>query len=213
MTGPQDAVMVERDGGEMAQTVSPLRIPAYLQETAGREGPDFRAWIAKLPTVVEELRSRWALQIGEPFEPGGLCSWVAPVKSADGDDLVLKVGWRHPEAEHEADALRVWNGGGTVLAYTAEGFDATSALLLERCTPGTPLGRLLPEPEQDHVIASLLQRLWAARPDGQAFRPLQTMCDQWAAEFETAYAASPGGIAPGHAQSALSIFRELPQTA
>ena len=29
-----------------------------------------------------------------------------------GFELVLKVTWRHPEAAHEADGLREWDGDG-----------------------------------------------------------------------------------------------------
>jgi streptomycin 6-kinase len=32
------------------------------------------------------------------------------VRDRLGRDLVLKVGWMHMEAEHEADGLRAWAG-------------------------------------------------------------------------------------------------------
>ncbi len=149
---------------------------------------------------------------GSPYEPGGRCSWVAPARTVAGQDLVLKVGWRHPEAAHEADALQVWGGGGAVRLHAAETIGQSSALLLERCTPGTPLGRSTPEPEQDAVVADLLSRLWIHPPAGHPFRHLQVMCEDWAAEFEVRFACSTTGIDPGLARAAMTLLRELPRS-
>jgi streptomycin 6-kinase len=126
---------------------------------------------------------------------------------------VLKVGWRHDESEHEADALRIWNGHGAVRLHAAHVSGHTSALLLERCVPGTLLAHAMPEREQDHVVAGLLRRLWTQPPDGHPFRPLQVMCDRWAAEFEDELARSPAGIDPGLAREGIALFRALPATA
>ncbi|MGQ0717008.1 MAG: aminoglycoside phosphotransferase family protein [Pseudonocardiales bacterium] len=108
--------------------------------------------MAALPEVVSNLAQRWALQIAQPYEPGGQCSWVAPARTAAGEDLVLKVGWHHPEAAQEADALRLWQGNGAVQLHAAATIDRSSALLLERCSPGTPLGWSAPEPVQDVIV-------------------------------------------------------------
>ncbi len=78
--------------------------------------------------------------------------------------------------------------------------------------PGTPLGRSTPEPEQDVVVTDLLGRLWTQPPDGHPFRPLQAMCEDWATEFEDRFARSAGGIDPGLAREAMTLFRELPRS-
>ncbi len=92
-----------------------LPIPRNLTETAARVGrDDLDAWVSALPAVVPDLAERWDLRLDPPYEPGGQCSWVAPAQDAAGAELVLKVGWRHPEAAHETDALRAWNGHGAV---------------------------------------------------------------------------------------------------
>jgi streptomycin 6-kinase len=130
-------------------------------------------WLATLPDTVRELAGRWSLRLDGPYQPGGQCSWVAPARDPLGRSLVLKVGWRHYEADDEAAGLRVWDGRGTVRLYDAYVTDTTSALLLERCEPGTTLARAVPEPEQDVVVADLLRHLWTAPTDGYPFRPLQ----------------------------------------
>jgi streptomycin 6-kinase len=152
------------------------------------------------------------LVVGEPFQPGGQTAWVAPARGPDGADLVLKVGWRHPEAAHEADGLRQWDGDGAVRLHAVEEFDDATALLLERCVPGTALS-CRPEPEQDIVIAGLLSRLWRQPAPGGRFRPLQVMCDVWADEFEQKTASRPASLDAGLARHGIALFRSLPATA
>jgi streptomycin 6-kinase len=126
---------------------------------------------------------------------------------------VVKVLWRHTDSEHEGDALRVWDGDGAVQLLAARDLDAeTTALLIERCQPGTTL-RSLPEREQDLVIAGLLPRLWRHLPAGHQFRPLKTMCDLWADEFDEKRDATERALDPGLVREAMALFRELPVSA
>jgi streptomycin 6-kinase len=195
-------------------SVTGLPIPALLARAASQDGPPgLRRWVAALPTTVRDLAERWSLALGEPYEPGGQCSWVAPATNRAGEELVLKVGWSHYEAAHEADGLRVWNGRGAVLLRAAHAWNDTSALLLERCVPGTILKRARTEAEQDVVVAGLLRRLWIEPRPPHPFRPLQQMCDQWATGFEEKLAASPGAIDTGLAREGIALFRSLPATA
>jgi streptomycin 6-kinase len=186
-------------------------IPPRLAEAALRDGR--QSWVAALPATVAALRNRWSLTIGEPYEPGGHTAWVAPAKDSGGTPAVLKVAWRHPEAEHEADGLRFWNGQGTVRLLATERLHDTIALLLERCEPGVPLARR-PEADQDRVLAGLLVRLWKEPPRDAGFRPLAQMCNQWADQFEQRLTtAQPPSLDPGLARAAMELFRTLPATA
>jgi streptomycin 6-kinase len=191
-------------------------VPRYLAETARRD-QGVRAWIAGLPGIVADLAARWSLQVGEPFQPGGQCSWTAPATGPAGAALVLKVAFRFlgGEERDEAAGLRVWDGNGTVGLHAACQTESAYALLIERCRPGTSLGQTLPEPEQDQVVAGLLARLWARSHDAYPFRPLARMCAAWAEEFEQDYAAAAVAekLDPGLARAGIALFRELPQTA
>ena len=186
-------------------------LPRNLRDAAEREGRT--AWLGTVPATVARLARAWSLTVEAPFQPGGQTAWVAPVRDhATGAERVLKVGWAHPEAAHEADGLRVWAGRGAVRVYAAEQMGDTTALLLERCRPGAPLADR-PEPEQDDVIAGLLRRLWVAPPAGHRFRSLQAMCEQWAEEFEQHLAAAPDLVDPGLAREGLALLRTLPGSA
>jgi streptomycin 6-kinase len=185
-------------------------LPRALVAAAEAEGRT--AWLATLPATVARLSRAWSLRVEAPFTPGGRTAWVAPVRDHTGAERVLKVAWRHPEAEHEADGLRAWAGRGAVRLHAAERTGCTRALLLERCRPGTPLaGRS--EPEQDEVAAGLLRRLWIDPPTGSVFRPLQEMCERWADEFAQRLAARPDEADPGLARDGMALLRALPADA
>ena len=183
-----------------------LAIPAPLAESCNT--PERRAWLERLSDAVEGVCEAWSLRLGPPFDGDEVsAAWVAPVVRADGTVAMLKLGMPHFEAEHEIAGLRFWDGEPTVRLLEAD--DELNAMLLERCEPGTHL-RVLPEPEQDVVIAGLLRRLWRVPPEPHPFRPLAEMTAAWAAETRAEPAA---GIDPGLVREGLRLFEELPGTA
>jgi streptomycin 6-kinase len=190
---------------------------ALVRDIARRDDPDSprRAWLATLPRVVDDLSRRWSLQVERPFQPGGASSWAAPARDTAGSRLVLKVGWRHEEAEHEAEGMRAWCGGGMAQLIDSMRFDDVSALLLERCEPGTALAEARAPLEQDAILASLLRRLWIEPPSGHSFRSLASMCDRWAVDFEQHYAMCDPGLRldPGLARAGMELLRGLPRNA
>jgi streptomycin 6-kinase len=190
--------------------VPKLTIPANLAAAAQRE--DRGGWLETLPGTIAELSRRWNVRVGEPFQPGGETAWVAPTTGADGQQLALKLGWPHPEAAHEADALRLWAGRGTVLLHGAENLGHTMALLVERCQPGDALSSQ-PEPQQDRVIVHLLRQLWLDPAPNHPFRPLEEMCRQWADGFDAKMADGLCPLEPGLARRGIELFRNLPTTA
>lgn len=182
-----------------------------------RAGHDRRSWLAGLGDIVEQLTQRWALRVGRPFEPGGSASWVAPARDVTGAAVVLKVGWRHAEALFEVDALRVWGGAGAVRVLESVAFGETIALLLEACEPGVALRDAVPAPQQDVVATTLLRRLHIDPPSGHPFPTLTSMCDGWADEFASGYAAATAQGSPrldaGLARTGIELFRALPRSA
>jgi streptomycin 6-kinase len=202
-----------------------LRVPTYLQASTDVGGPARVEWLATLPDRVEQLTASWGLDLGEPFEPGGNCSWVAPATDSDGRDVALKVAWQHTEALHEAEGLAALGGEGAVEVYAFEHLSpgrpgggpdgdagGTTAMLLERCRPGTEL-RVRPEAEQHVVVTDLLRSVWAVElPSDHPFRPLSVMADDWVVSAEVRLAADPGRLDAGLAREGLALFRELSRT-
>ncbi|HYN86875.1 MAG TPA: aminoglycoside phosphotransferase family protein [Ardenticatenaceae bacterium] len=184
-----------------------VTIPAQLALTCAKT-PERAAWLARVPDTLRDLARRWSLTLGAPFGGNeGSAAWVGPVTRADGTTAVLKLGMPHMEAEHEIDGLRFWNGDSTVRLIAAD--DDLNAMLIERCEPGTVL-RVLPEPEQDVVIAGLLCRLWRAPALPHPFRPLAAMTAAWR---EEALAEAALWTDPGLVREGLRLFEELPKSA
>jgi streptomycin 6-kinase len=200
-----------------------LRVPTSLQASTDVGGPARVEWLAALPDRVEELTARWGLSLGQPFEPGGNCSWVAPATDPDGREVVLKVAWPHTEALHEAEGLAALGVEGAVEVYAfahlpprpgggLNGDTDTTAMVLERCCPGTEL-RGRPEAEQHVVVTDLLQSVWAVDlPSDHPFRPLSVMADDWVARAEERLAADPARLDAGLATEGLALFCELSRT-
>ncbi len=170
-------------------------------------------WTETLPRVIQELQDVWSLDIGDPFQPGGQTAWVAPATSPQFGEVVLKVAWRHYEALDEAKGLREWDGDGTIrLLSVQEVNDNTTALLLERCHPGTILSARY-EGAQDSVIAGLLRRLWKPPPFAHEFRPLREMCDLWANEREQQFLREGTAGDAGLLHEGIELFRSLSASA
>lgn len=207
-----------------------LVVPSNLAHGTARSGDPARAaWLGALPGVVAELAERWGLRLEEPFEPGGTCSWVAPARDAAGRDAVLKVAWRHWEARDEAAGMAAWAGAGAAEVFAVDdrppppsgdgeaggdgtgGDGGTTALLLERCRPGTPL-TALPVAEQHGVVGSLLRQLHAAPlPAAHGFRSLTSLCDAWGASAERGHAEHPEALDAGLVREGLRLWHDLPR--
>jgi streptomycin 6-kinase len=154
-------------------------------------------WLARVPDLLNDCRREWGLRLGEAYEPGA-AGHAVPAELPDGTPAVLKLIYPHRESEHEAEALRVWDGDGAVqlLAYD----EARWAMLLERCEPGTYLSAVGQDGALE-VMVELLPRLW--KPAGAPFRPLAEEAAWW-------MEIMPGD--PALRDAAIGVLRELTGT-
>jgi streptomycin 6-kinase len=106
-----------------------VRIPAAL-DAQRRLGPDWTAWLDRLPGLATTILEEWALKLdGDAMH--GFCSLVLPVRTAAGTPAVLKLTFDgDDESEHEGIALQRWGGDGVVKLLRAD--PHRRALLLER---------------------------------------------------------------------------------
>ena len=190
-----------------------ITVPRSLADEAARSSNErMKAWIAELPAIVSGFERRWSLEVGEPFQPGGVAAWVAPARDAGGRDVVLKVGWPHFEAAHEADGLRAWDGDGAARLYETETVGETTALLLERCMPGHHAAVASRDGAGRRRRGAAAPALARARA-GHPFRTLQFMCDVWADGYERKAAAGRAKLDHGLARDGINLFRTLPASA
>ncbi|MEN4478887.1 aminoglycoside phosphotransferase family protein [Mycolicibacterium cosmeticum] len=150
-----------------------IALPDAVTAMAGR-GPQWQAWVDRLPAVVTAALDRWNLTPdGTPDH--GFCSIVLPVRTADGDSAVLKVSFPDAESEHEHLALRRWGGSGAVRLLRAD--PHSRSMLLERLQDRN-LEELW-DIEACEVVAGLYGRIHvAALPQ---LRPLAGFVREWTA--------------------------------
>lgn len=177
-------------------------IPTLRVSQACKESPERAQWLAELPRVAAETSQRWGVTLDRSFDDA-TCSFVAKARRPDGSPAVLKIAMPHFEGEHEVDGLLFWNGNPTVRVLAHD--RALHAMLLEYCG-GSRAVRTLPEPEQDHVIAGLLRRMWRTPPPPHPFRTLSSMISRWCHETRVREDAWPD---TGLVRAGLREFEDL----
>ena len=178
-----------------------MKVPASLDWLRGLKAG--AAWLDDLPSVVDTIAARWGLDVGPAYADSHV-SLTAPARRVDGTAVVLKVQFPHPEAVHEADALRRWNGDGAVLLLDHD--DEHHALLLERCDPGTHLAAIDPGPALDVLIA-LLPRLWI--PASDPFISLADEAARWSAQLPGSYTAAGEPCERRLLEAAIEALQQL----
>lgn len=148
-----------------------MQIPKSLSERVERvHGELGRAWLDKLPALVNECRDRWSLKLGQPFANLSY-NLALPAKGSDGVELVLKLGVPCPELLTEAAALGIFHGVGAVRLLDHEA--PRGILLMERVVPGVPIHKLESESEATRIAATLMRKLWRPPPANHGFPSLE----------------------------------------
>lgn len=175
-------------------------IPAGLA-AQGVLGPDWQAWLDRLPRRRDELVEEWGLRPdGEPTH--GHCSLVVPVVDSDGTPGALKLGFDgDDESEHEALALQHWHGRGAVRLLRAD--PRRRALLLERLHP-TDLSDVW-DLEACEVVASLWPTLHL--PALPQLRSVGSYVERWVADLATLPANGP--VPRRLVEQATALARDL----
>jgi len=150
---------------------------------------------------VAECADEWSVRLGEPYDAH--VSYVSRAERADGTPTVLKVNFPEAETEHEAEALAFWPDDASVRLLASS--SKRSALLVERCEPGTQLWERSDEDALD-VVCELLPKLWRAGDPGTPFRRLVDEAPTWADQL----AARP--LERELLDAALDALAELPKT-
>lgn len=136
-------------------------------------GLTHEAWLERVPNLVGECVEEWGLRLGEPYVAGA-AGYTVRAELPDGMPAVLKLIYPHREAEHEAEALKVWDGDGAVRLLARD--DDRWAMLIERCEPGTLLAKIDVDAALN-IMTGLLPRLW--KRVSEPFRPLADEAAWW----------------------------------
>ena len=163
-------------------------------------------WLERVPELVAECVEEWELELGEPYEAGA-AGYAVRAGLTDGTPAVLKVIYPHREAEHEADALELLGGNGAVRLLARD--DARSAMLLERCEPGTALAENGRETALD-VLVELLPKHWVRA--GEPFHTLAEEAAWWIDELPEQWEQSGRAIERRLVDTAVDALRSLSES-
>lgn len=146
----------------------------------------------RLPALLDHCAERWRLTVLSPF-PNLSFNYVAPAVREDGSEAVLKIGMPHKELWTEIEALRVYDGRGSVRLLEAD--PEQGLLLLERLRPGTVLTTLADEENDAQATsfaAAVMRGLWRTAPLEHSFPHIH----DWAAGMQRLRAHYHGGVGP-----------------
>ena len=129
---------------------------------------------ARLERTAREVVAEWNLELGPPFRAARY-SYAAP---AGGDTVLKIVPSEDDEADHEADALALWNGDGAVRLLRHD--PARRAILIERAIPGTDLADS-GDAEARAVAIEIAGKLWRPARRGEPFRWIGDEVRRWLA--------------------------------
>jgi streptomycin 6-kinase len=152
----------------------PLALPRGLEWW--RTHPGGADWLDRLPRLASECAEEWSLRLDPPFEPATI-SLVVPATLPDGSPAVLKLAFPELESAEEPDALAAWEGRGAVRLLAHD--EIRSALLVERCVPGTQLWAEADEARANLIAAGILGRLWREPVADHPFRLLADVASEW----------------------------------
>ena len=129
----------------------------------------------RLELMAQEIAADWGLELG-PRIPSKH-SFIAPV----GSSQILKIVRSDiTEHDHEADALRLWNGDHAVRLLRHD--SRRKALLLERAVPGRDLSSI-EEADAMSVALDVGRALWISPPGDTPFRSVVQLSERWLDEL------------------------------
>jgi len=195
MTGPNWDVGAHRNF---------LRI---VQETWGDEG---LAWLDQLPDIISECEQHWLLEVGQPFANLSY-NFAAPALRADGTEVVLKIGVPRTELSREIEALRHYDGRGSVRLVDAR--PDQGILLLERLKPGIMLVDLCPtkDDEATKIAASIMRKLWRPVTPDHNFKKIEAWFEGLV-ELRREFNGGCGPFPKNFVETAESLYAELSQS-
>ena len=143
-------------------------MPEFVRQRVLHLGKRGERWLAELPEVIAQLERAWSITVGQALT-GGTASYVAPARTAEGGDAILKIAIPEVGFADELRVLESAQGHGYVRLLAAD--REREAMLLEALGP--PMASLaLPPEQQITLLCQMLRQAWQApRPAGLVVTP------------------------------------------
>ncbi len=175
------------------------------QKIVDIHGVNGRRWLEELPETMALAAHRWDLEIEPPFEDLSY-NYVAPARTGDGREVVVKAGVPSLELTCELEALRLFDGRG--IAQLLDADEELGVLILERLRPGRPLAEIKDDEALTQSAVALLCELQVQAPPGHGFASVAG----WAAglgRLRDHFGGGFGPFPPDLVEAAESLFAGL----
>ena len=123
-------------------------------------------WLKKIPLIIDELKTKWELEISEEFD----LSWnyVISAKRKSGENAVLKIYFpEDKEFFNQRETLKIFNGEGAIRVLESD--EKNFTILLEQCMPGSTLSSINNEDEETKIFCDTVKKLWKKPTSGYKF--------------------------------------------
>ncbi|WP_429755328.1 aminoglycoside phosphotransferase family protein [Bacillus sp. S10(2024)] len=147
----------------------PSSFKTTIQDVHGEQG---KQWIEKLPSTIQEIEEKLSLQVIQPCSNLSY-NYVSIARKENGQDVVLKLGVPSDDLKNEIEALRYFQGEGTVTLLDSD--SEYGYLLLEYIKPGMSLAYIENEEKATTIIGQTMKKLWKPVPTLYTFPSIE----QW----------------------------------
>lgn len=150
---------------------------SFIQRVNSAFGTVGAEWLKSLPSILEQISQKWDLTLLEMYADMSY-SFVAKVGHKDGTQYVLKLGAPHKELFTEMEALKLFDGKGSVKLIRLD--NKLGALLLELLVPGKPIINLEDDEAATQIAGQVMSQLWVNDFDTSKFPTVA----YWGSGFE-----------------------------
>ena len=137
-------------------------------------GSGGRAWVNSIQEKIGQCEAKWSLEVFTPFEDLSY-NYVAPGRTSDGNDVVLKLGIPNGEISKELEALQLFSGAGAVEVLEHE-LDI-GAILLQRLSPGKPLSTVADDEQATSIASEVMRQLRREVPVNHNFNSISDLLE------------------------------------
>ncbi|MFW6007164.1 MAG: aminoglycoside phosphotransferase family protein [Halanaerobiales bacterium] len=136
-----------------------LELPKFFKNKIKREfGKEAgKKWLESLPEILGKCLKKWNLskwEIGQDLSYNLICFALSP----DYGEVVLKIGFPHPDLFTEMTALALYNGRNICKCYDQD--KELGAMLLEKIFPGINLTHLEDNEKKVEIASDLITKLY-----------------------------------------------------
>ena len=151
----------------------PTISPDFSDRIIAIHGQTGQNWLGTLADLQGKMALRWSLSDIHPIHDLSY-NYLAFATTSNNTPVVLKLGVPHPELEAEIQALRVFNGSGSVRLLESD--PSQGALLLERIFPGDNLLSIQDNQESTRIASSVMRKIWKPAPSNLNFPTATKWC-------------------------------------